>query len=210
MARAEADKAVAKKLAGEKTAAEKVAADKAAAASVEQNPQQQLAALEPNAPLTAKPQLSSVDLVRSVQTELRRVGCFTGQADGDWNASSRRSLEQFNKRAGMKLDVKLASLDALDAIKMKPARVCPLICDWGFRTDDDRCVKITCRAGYEISDDNACEKIKVKKPTAKRDELKTGEIRAGNGRRPKREAAGVRTNPLHSNILPAYRERLST
>jgi len=48
-----------------------------------------------------------------VQTELRRVGCFTGSADGEWNKASRRSLELFNKSAGTKLDVRLASLDAI-------------------------------------------------------------------------------------------------
>jgi hypothetical protein len=47
-----------------------------------------------------------------------------------------------------------------------------LICDHGFKADGDRCTKITCRAGYEIGDDNTCEKIEVKKPTAKREEPK--------------------------------------
>jgi hypothetical protein len=72
----------------------------------------------------------------------------------------------------MKLDVKTASVDALDAVKAKPTRVCPLICDHGFKADGDRCTKITCRAGYELGDDNTCEKTEVKKPTAKRDEPK--------------------------------------
>jgi hypothetical protein len=69
----------------------------------------------------------------------------------------------------MTLDVKVASADALDAVKSKPARICPLICDHGFRVDGERCMKITCRPGYEVGDDNTCEKIEVKKPTAKRE-----------------------------------------
>lgn len=72
----------------------------------------------------------------------------------------------------MKLDVKIASVDALDAVRAKPGRICPLICDHGFKADGDRCTKITCRAGYEVGDDNTCEKIEVKKPTAKREEPK--------------------------------------
>ena len=71
----------------------------------------------------------------------------------------------------MKLDVKVASLDALDAVKSKSTRVCPLICDHGYKADGDRCTKITCRAGNEVGDDNTCEKIEVKKPTAKREEV---------------------------------------
>jgi hypothetical protein len=85
------------------------------------------------------------------------------------NAVSQRSLGLFNKHAGMKLDVKIASVDALDAVKAKPGRICPLACDHGYKADGDRCTRITCRAGYEVGDNNTCEKIEVKKPTAKRD-----------------------------------------
>jgi membrane protein involved in colicin uptake len=31
------------------------------------------------------------ELIKSVQSELRRVGCLTGAADGEWNAASQRS-----------------------------------------------------------------------------------------------------------------------
>src|ERR1700692_1531147 len=61
------------------------------------------------------------DLSRLLQAELRRVGCNTGSVDGNWNAAAQKSLDLFNKNAGMKLDVKVASLDALDAVKAKSA-----------------------------------------------------------------------------------------
>jgi hypothetical protein len=70
----------------------------------------------------------------------------------------------------MKLDVKIASVEALDAVKAKTDRICPLICDHGFKVEGDRCTRIACRKGYEVGDDNTCEKIEMKKPTAKRDE----------------------------------------
>ena len=60
----------------------------------------------------AKP--SPADVAKSVQAELRRVGCLTGAADGEWNTASQRSMALFNRHAGTRLDVKLASLDALD------------------------------------------------------------------------------------------------
>src|SRR2546423_501676 len=66
------------------------------------------------------------DMAKSVQIELRRVGCLSGAADGEWNAASQRSMALFNRHAGTRLNVKLASTDALDAIKLKPSRVCPL------------------------------------------------------------------------------------
>ena len=92
-----------------------------------------------------------------------------GSADGEWNKASRRSLELFNKNAGTRLDVKLASLDALDAIKSRTARVCPLICETGFRADRERCVKITCAAGSFLNDDNECEKRRERTPSARRE-----------------------------------------
>jgi uncharacterized caspase-like protein len=120
-------------------------------------------------PSAAAP-LSPIELAKSVQTELRRVGCLAGSADGEWNKASRRSLELFNNNAGTKLDARLASLDALDAIKSKPVRVCPLICETGFKADGERCVKITCAAGSFLNDDNECEKRKSRDPpSARRD-----------------------------------------
>jgi hypothetical protein len=97
-----------------------------------------------------------------VQAELRRVGCFSGSADGDWDAASRRALELYNKNAGTTLDAKAASTEALEAIKLKSARVCPLACKSGQRRDGDQCVKITCGAGYFLNDDNECEKRKAR------------------------------------------------
>ncbi|RZM99752.1 caspase (peptidase) [Bradyrhizobium genosp. SA-3] len=169
-AEAAAAKALADKQAAEKALAEKLASDKAAA---EQKPkvanEQKVAAV---APTSSQPSLSPQEMTKLVQSELRRVGCLTASADGDWNASSQRSLALFNKYAGTKLDAKLASFDALDAIKAKPGRVCPLVCDHGFRADGDACVKIACRAGYRVNDDNECEKIQDKKPVATRDNSK--------------------------------------
>src|SRR5260370_27523182 len=112
---------------------------------------------------------SQPDLTKSVQTELRRVGCLTSEADGQWNAASQRSLSLFNRYAGTKFDVKVASTDALDAIKLKPSRVCPLVCDHGFKADGDHCSRIVCAEGSILNDDNECEKRRGTKPVAKRD-----------------------------------------
>ena len=109
------------------------------------------------------------DLTKSVQSELRRVGCLTGAADSGWNAASQRSLTLFNRYAGAKLDTKVASVDTLDAIRLKSARVCPLVCAQGFEADGDRCTKITCAAGSFLNDDDECEKRRERKPVARRD-----------------------------------------
>ncbi|MCP2132843.1 putative caspase-like protein [Bradyrhizobium ottawaense] len=154
--RKEIETAVAKALA-DKQAAEKNTAD------------QKIAALPSPAP-SPEPAQSPQQLTKAVQSELRRVGCFGNAEEGDWGAKSQRSLTQFNKYAGTKLNTMLASTDALDAIKAKSSRVCPLVCDHGFRADGDACVKIACRAGYRVNDDNECEKTQDKKPIVTREE----------------------------------------
>jgi hypothetical protein len=127
-----------------------------------------LASLSPE-PSAGSPQPSQADLAKSVQAELRRVGCLSGAADGDWGTASQRSLTLFNRNAGTKLDVKLASLDALDAIKLKPGRVCPLACEHGFRPDGETCSRIVCAEGSYLNDDNECEKRRTKRPVARRE-----------------------------------------
>jgi uncharacterized caspase-like protein len=119
----------------------------------------------PGAPSAAS--TVATDIPRLLQAELRRVGCNTGSVDGNWNTVAQKSLGLFNKNAGTKLDVKVASLDALNAVRSKPARICPLICDHGYNADGDKCVRITCQAGFQVGDDNTCERIVAKPVTAR-------------------------------------------
>ena len=100
--------------------------------------------------------LAPSEIPRLLQTELRRVGCKTGDIDGEWNASARKALASFNEHAGTKFDVKLASLDALDAVKAKAGRVCPLDCDRGFRAAGDRCIRITCDEDQVLGPNGTC------------------------------------------------------
>jgi uncharacterized caspase-like protein len=130
---------------------------------------QQMASLTPPAQTDQAPQ-SAPDVTKQLQSELRRVGCNTGAVDGNWNDAAQRSLSLFNRHAGTTLDVKAASLDSLDVVKGKSGRICPLVCDHGYKADGNTCVKITCKAGYQLSDDNSCEKIESdRKPVAKRE-----------------------------------------
>ena len=156
----------AKKIAQEKTAAAerarleeqekaRLAAEKAkqaeqekVASEKEAERKEQLAALPPPA---EKSEPSEIDLPRALQSELRRV---------------------FNRHAGLKLDFRVASVDALDAVKGKSGRICPVACDAGFRADGERCISIVCKSGFRINDDNECEKNPDKKPIAKSKEPK--------------------------------------
>jgi uncharacterized caspase-like protein len=152
-ARAEAESAAAQKAATERMAAQKASEDK-------------LAALSPPAGGTDQ---ATVNYSGALQAELRRVGCYNGDADGDWNAGSQRALDLFNKYSGLKLEVKTAGADALDAVKGRTGRICPLTCEPGYRADGEHCVKIVCRRGYQPGDNGSCERIE-RKPTARHEE----------------------------------------
>ena len=154
--------------------AKQVAQDKAAAAEqarlAAEKPaekEQQVAALPP---ASEKATLPAPDLPRALQVELRRVGCNTGAVDGTWSNASQKALELFNKHSGIKLELKTASVDALEAVKGKSGRICPLVCETGYRADGNRCIKIGCRAGYRPDSEGDCQKIIASKPPVAREE----------------------------------------
>jgi hypothetical protein len=108
-------------------------------------------------PLSA-PQIGPADLARLLQAHLKRVGCNAGKVDGNWDEGSQSALELFNKNAKTQFDTKVASLDALDAVRNELDRVCPMICPNGQRADGDRCIQVGCDSGYILNSDGSCEK----------------------------------------------------
>jgi uncharacterized caspase-like protein len=104
------------------------------------------------------------DLTRLLQAHLKRVGCNSGNADGKWDDGSQRALDLFNKHAKTQFDIKVASLDALDAVRDKSDRVCPLVCAKGQREEGDRCVQIGCASGYFLNSSGSCEKRREPPP----------------------------------------------
>lgn len=108
--------------------------------------------------LPPSPQIDQTDITRLLQAHLKRVGCNSGNVDGTWDDSSRRALDLFNKNAKTEFDIKVASIDALDTVRAKTDRVCPLICAKGQKEDGGRCVQISCDGGYFLNSNGACEK----------------------------------------------------
>jgi Caspase domain len=168
-----AEHKAAEKLAAEKPALDKPAADLTAkqtgykqggenASNDKVDDAQKIVSLTPADETTSKRALSATELAKSLQLELRRIGCFGGTADGDWNLVSQRALEQYNRFARTTFDVKLAKTDALESIKSRTGRLCPLSCRRGFRALGDDCVKITCEKGFFLNEDNVCERYREK------------------------------------------------
>jgi hypothetical protein len=75
---------------------------------------------EPEQPEAGAP----IDLVKTVQGELRRLGCYRMAIDGDWGKGSRKALGDFYRETGQAATDLEPSLDALTALYMQPGRVC--------------------------------------------------------------------------------------
>jgi hypothetical protein len=107
-------------------------------------------------PQSQQPPSDQRETARLLQTELRRVGCYTGPVDGKWGQPVSDGLRRFNQRSGTSLDVQTASLDAVAAVRDRTGRVCPLSCPRGQYADGDRCVVIACQPGFVRSSNGQC------------------------------------------------------
>jgi hypothetical protein len=79
-------------------------------------------------------------LVRSLQTELQRVGCDPGAVDGKWQSKTRNALTEFARVTKLDLYTEKPSPAALEAVRGHKARVCPLVCGAGTVEQDGACV----------------------------------------------------------------------
>ncbi|MGJ4994917.1 caspase family protein [Bradyrhizobium sp. HKCCYLS3077] len=131
------------------------------------------------------------DLPRLLATELRRVGCSSADGGGNWDGNARRALERFNKQAGTTFDIKIASIDALDAVKARSGRVCPLLCPTGQRAEGESCVAIACPAGQIRDDDGDCVRRKDE-PVARK---QTEPAKREEPTRKKEPAVAMRSEP---------------
>ena len=169
-------------------AAQAKAAEKAAAEKPAEKPREQVIASLPSVdqagPKTPASSTSDAavpqDVPRLLQSELKRVGCGITDINGEWSAPSRRALDSFNRNAGTKFDIKLASLDALDAVRGKTGRVCPLECDSGYRATGDHCVKISCDDGQVLGSNGTCH-AKPERQRAERERAPVHRAPSGGG-----------------------------
>jgi hypothetical protein len=76
-------------------------------------------------------------LAQAIQTELRRVGCYHGNIDGDWDADSRRAMKAFNDRVNASLPVTQADYILLTLLQGHAAKVCGTVCPSGQALADD-------------------------------------------------------------------------
>lgn len=94
-------------------------------------------------PPSPSPANEQVILVRSVQRELTRVGCDAGEIDGVWGGKTRVAAEEFKRLTKATFSVDSPTMDLLEAVKRRTARVCPIVCAGGEIEKDGKCVART-------------------------------------------------------------------
>ncbi|MBL8565916.1 MAG: hypothetical protein JNM89_09380 [Hyphomicrobiaceae bacterium] len=76
------------------------------------------------APRVASDYAAQVDLARDLQRELKRVGCYDGDADGDWKTASRRAMSEFLARVNASLPVDRPDYILLTLLQGHADRAC--------------------------------------------------------------------------------------
>lgn len=80
-------------------------------------------------------QLSEADrwrLVRDVQSELRRVGCYFGKIDGSWGGGSKSALSEFLQAVNSVLPVNEPDYILLSLVRSQRDTVCGRTCRTGY------------------------------------------------------------------------------
>lgn len=121
-------------------------------------------------PAAPKP---NIELVRSVQMELKRVGCGTAAADGQWSDATRDGVRRFNENARWRFDTNLPSPGLLAALQRSGEYACPIECGAGFEASGNTCVPVQQRASTPPAPDEQ----KASAPPRRRNVERTREER---------------------------------
>ena len=83
----------------------------------------------------------AVSLVREVQRELRRVGCYDREINGIWTTSSRMATQMFTERINAKLPIDKPDAVLLSLLQSQTGVVCGKSCPSGQAIDaGGRCI----------------------------------------------------------------------
>lgn len=84
---------------------------------------------------------SRYELVRSLQRELRRVGCYWGEIDGSWGGASKRSMASFAERVNSALPFEQPDYILLSLVQGHAGQACGKGCPTGQAMNDGgRCI----------------------------------------------------------------------
>lgn len=93
--------------------------------------ERQMAAIDPQQPLAPdldvqpqEPLVDPLELARSIQSDLARIGCYRMSVDGEWGQRSRTSLEQYFREKGEAATSLEPSADLLAKLQSETGTVC--------------------------------------------------------------------------------------
>jgi len=99
-----------------------------------------LAAAQSTAATATNP-IDPHELARSLQFELKRVGCYDGAVNGEFDDATRAAWHSFAKGILTKAPDE-ETPEAIKAVRAVGTRVCPMVCPDGERAKGDHCVTI--------------------------------------------------------------------
>ncbi|MFV0369099.1 MAG: hypothetical protein ACK5KM_11630 [Hyphomicrobiaceae bacterium] len=80
-------------------------------------------------------------LIRDLQAELKRVGCYAGNIDGDWGPGSRYAASSFLRKVNATLPIRNPDYILLSLVRGHPDRACGINCPSGQTLGSDgRCI----------------------------------------------------------------------
>jgi hypothetical protein len=88
-------------------------------------------ALPPEPPRTLPPAGNRTALIRELQKELIRVGCYDGEISGVWTTSSRRAMRDFTDRVNAKLPIDEPDQILLSLVQGHRQKACGVACPTG-------------------------------------------------------------------------------
>ena len=77
-----------------------------------------------------------IDLIRNLQRELKRVGCYPGEVDGDWGSGSKRAMSAFTERVNATLPFDEPDYILLTLVQGHTAQACGKGCPLGQAMSD--------------------------------------------------------------------------
>ena len=92
------------------------------------------------------------NLVRDLQLELKRVGCYEGEPNGQWGAASKKAMASFTERVNASLPFEQPDLILLTLVQGHKGRACGQDCPNGQSiTSNGRCIPNSILAQTERS-----------------------------------------------------------
>jgi hypothetical protein len=86
------------------------------------------------------PDVNTPDQVRAAQQQLTRLGCFSGDVDGNLNDATKAAVQHYQAARGKTAGDGQISDALVSDLKSQTARICPLVCPTGKIAQGEQCV----------------------------------------------------------------------